>query len=137
MNKLKIWSSPILRIGLALVFLWFGINQIIDPTVWTAYLPEWLVSMSPISANNIVYLNGVFEIIFGTALLFGFFTRFVAFLLFLHIADITFTVGFDAIGVRDFGLTITTLAVWMNGYDFFTLDNFIHKVPSASPEPRI
>ncbi len=131
MNTLKTLSSPILRIGLALVFLWFGISQISDTVNWVGYIPDWVVNLSSLNATTIVYLNGGFEIIFGTALLFGLFTRFVAFLLFLHIADITFTVGFDAIGVRDFGLTIATLVVWINGSDFFSLDSFIKKPPSS------
>lgn len=132
MNKLKTFSPTILRIGIALVFIWFGIDQIIDPTSYVGFLPDWLISISHMAPKTIVLLNGTFEIIFGTALAFGLFTRFVAFLLFLHMADITFTVGYDAIGVRDFGLTIASLAVWLNGFDFLTLDNWM----SIPPVPQ-
>jgi len=65
-----------------------------------------------LSAVTLVHLNGVFEIIFGTALLLGFFTQLSAFLLALHMLDITFTVGFDSIGVRDFGLSIATIVIF-------------------------
>ncbi len=132
MNKLKNLSPIILRIGLVLVFLWFGVNQIIDPVSYVDFLPDWLIKISPVSATMIVYLNGAFEIVFGTALLFGFFTRFVACLLFLHMADIAFTVGLNDIGIRDFGLAVATLAIWINGADFLTLDSWISK-----PKPLI
>lgn len=134
MKKLQKYSPTILRIGLALVFLWFGVDQIIHPNAWLGFIPEWVVDLSNISAPTIVFLNGLFEIVFGTALLFGIFTRFVAFLLFLHMADITLMVGFDSIGVRDFGLSIAMLSIWINGSDHFTLDNYIF---GSKPEDNL
>lgn len=132
MNKLKEFAPVILRIGLALVFLWFGLNQIIKPSDWVGYIPDFVVNMSPLSATTLVYLNGAFEVIFGSLLLLGFFTRVSAFLLFLHMAHITLMVGFDAVGVRDFGLTIATLVIWLNGADFFTLDRFVNEESTSS-----
>lgn len=120
-------APTILRIGLALVFLWFGTNQIIDPAAWVGYIPDWVVSLSSLSAETVVYLNATFEIFFGVALLLGFFTRFVSFFLMLHIIEITYTVGLDATGVRDFGLSVATLVVFLNGADFFTLDKFMRE----------
>jgi hypothetical protein len=38
--------------------------------------------------------------------------------------DITYVVGFDAVGVRDFGLAIATVAIFMFGVDRFSLDYF-------------
>ncbi len=133
MEKLKTLSSPILRIGLAIVFLWFGINQIVEPNSYLGFLPDWLTKISPIDPTMIVYLNGSFEILFGTALLLGLFTRIVAFVLFLHMADIAFTVGLDAIGIRDFGLTVATFIIWINGTDAFTLDRFIAEEKNVEP----
>jgi uncharacterized membrane protein YphA (DoxX/SURF4 family) len=121
MNK---YSATVLRIGIALVFLWFGTQQIIDPSVWTSYIPEGVVDIFSLSALKLVYLNGLFEIIFASALLLGYFTRFSALLLALHMLDITCIVGFDAVGVRDFGLAIATVAIFMHGVDKFSLDYF-------------
>jgi uncharacterized membrane protein YphA (DoxX/SURF4 family) len=127
MDKLRIFSSPLLRLGLAFVFLWFGVSQIINPSAWIAYIPDWVVNNSPVDSTILIYLNAGFEIIFGSALFLGFFTRFVAFFLLLHIANITFTLGFDAIAVRDFGLTVAMIVVYFNGDDFLTLDKFMHQ----------
>ena len=136
MEKIKLFSPVILRIGIALVFIWFGVNQFLDTVSWTAYVPQWMVSISFLSAATLVHLNGVFEIVFGAALLLGFFTRVAAFLLMLHMIDITFIVGLDSIGVRDFGLSIATIAVWLNGMDFLTLDRFMKRT-SGSTKPDV
>ena len=121
----KAIAPSLLRVGIALVFLWFGTDQIIEPNAWVAYIPDWVVSLTSLSAVTVVYINSVFEIFFGMALFLGFFTRFVAFFIMLHMIDITYTVGLDAIGVRDFGLAVAAIVIWLNGADFFTLDTFM------------
>ena len=121
---MKKYAPAVLRIGIALVFLWFGTQQIINPDMWVGYIPEWLVGIFSLSALKLVYFNGVFEIFFASALLLGYFTRVSALLLALHMLDITYIVGFDAVGVRDFGLSIATIAIFMFGIDTFSLDYF-------------
>jgi uncharacterized membrane protein YphA (DoxX/SURF4 family) len=121
---MKKFAPIVLRIGIALVFLWFGVQQIINPSIWVGYIPESLVGIFSLSALKLVYLNGLFEIVFASALLLGYFTKFAALLLALHMLDITYVVGFDAVGVRDFGLAIATVAIFMFGVDRFSLDYF-------------
>ena len=124
MEKLKIFAPTFLRISMSLVILWFGVQQVIDASSWLAYLPAWTTSL-PISQLTIVYLNGTFEIIFGTFLLLGFYTRIVALVLALHLFDIAYTVGYDAIGIRDLGLALSTLAVFFYGSDAFSFDKLV------------
>lgn len=121
MNKL---SPAVLRIGIALVFIWFGTQQIIGTSNWVDLIPSWVVSITTLSAFKVVYLNGIFEIIVGSALLLGYFTRISSLLLALHMFDITFIVGFNATGVRDFGLSMATLAIFLYGVDYYSLDYF-------------
>ncbi len=125
MEKLKLFSPVVVRVGLALVFVWFGVAQLTDTNSWTAFVPDFIVNLSSMTAATIVHLNGAFEIIFGAALLLGFFTRFVSFFLALHMLDIMFTVGYNSIGVRDFGLAVGTIAIWFHGADVLTLDRFL------------
>jgi uncharacterized membrane protein YphA (DoxX/SURF4 family) len=119
------YAPAILRIGLAGVFLWFGVNQIIDPLSWVGYIPSFITTFTGMTAGTVVFYNALFEIIAGTMLLLGFLTRIVAVVLFLHLLDIAFTVGLDSIGIRDLGLAVATFVIFLNGMDWLTLDHYI------------
>lgn len=116
------FAPVVLRIGIALVFLWFGYQQITVPGAWTSLIPDWAMSLSGFSAHALVLANGCFEIVFGLLLLLGVFTRFVAFFLALHMFSIMWTVGYTAIGVRDFGLSMAALSVFLYGADSWCFD---------------
>jgi uncharacterized membrane protein YphA (DoxX/SURF4 family) len=124
MNKLKTLAPTFLRISMSLVILWFGVQQIIDPTSWLGFLPAWTASL-PISQIHFIYFNGTFEIIFGIFLLIGFYTRIVALVLALHLLDIAYTVGYNAIGIRDLGLALSTMTIFLYGADGLTFDLLI------------
>ena len=114
---LEFCAPSLLRYGMAAVILWFSFAQFSNNRLWTAYIPDSIVSMTGISATILVYLNATFELIFGVLLVFGWQTRIVALLLAAHLFDIMYVVGYGEIGVRDFGLAIGTLVVCMNGAD--------------------
>ena len=118
---LERFSPVVLRLGMAVVILWFGVEQVLDATHWTAYIPDSVVAMTHLSAVVLVYINGIFELVFGALLLLGWQTRVVALLLSLHLFGIMWVVGYGEIGVRDFGLAVATFVVFMNGADFFCL----------------
>ncbi len=101
----------ILRLGLAAVYLWFGFSQLFDSVNWVGWVPTWAVDFLNIPPAMIVLLNGSLEVILGSMLAVGILVRPVAFLLTAHLALITYEIGFSAIGVRDFGLTMATLAL--------------------------
>ncbi|MDO8521423.1 MAG: DoxX family protein [bacterium] len=124
-NGLKKIGPAILRIGLALVYIWFGVQQILHTATWIGYIPESVLEAVPLEAGTLVHINGAFEIFFAFSLLLGMFTRLSALLLAVHMFDVTFIVGFDAIGVRDFGLSIGTLAVFFFGADILCLEKYI------------
>ncbi|MFA6407350.1 MAG: DoxX family protein [Candidatus Paceibacterota bacterium] len=126
-NRFPLIAPAFLRIGITVVYLWFGLQQLISPLMWVSYIPKSIVALSPVSAQTLVYCNGAFEIVFGLALLFGFFTRVSAFLLAVHMLDITLVVGYNAIGVRDYGIAIATLAVFFFGPDLWSYDTFLKK----------
>jgi uncharacterized membrane protein YphA (DoxX/SURF4 family) len=119
---MKKHAPIVLRYGMALVILWFSSQQFLDATAWTAYVPDSAVALSHISAIYFVYFNAIFELVFGLMLLVGWQTRIAAILLALHLFDIMYVVGYGEIGVRDFGLTIAVLSVFLNGSDMLCLD---------------
>ncbi len=131
---IKISGTSVLRIGMSMVFLWFATQQFIAPELWVGFIPQWILNISPVSAVTLVHFNGALELVFGSTLLFGLFTKTSALILSLHMAHITVMVGYDAIGVRDFGLAVATFSVFLTGADFFTVDHhflFLEKIPDA------
>ena len=111
-KNIKDLSPIILRIGIGLVIIWFGLQQINTPLAWVVYLPTFTENL-PISQTTFVSLNGYFELIFGILLVAGFFTRIVAFFLALHLFGIVLTVGYNEIGVRDFGIFIALVSIFL------------------------
>ncbi len=126
-NKPSTFPLAVLRVGMSLVFFWFGTQQFLHTQAWVSYIPQWVMDMSSLDALTLVRINGAFEIVFGVALLLGICTRITALLLALHMAEIAFTVGYTSIGVRDFGLTIATFAIFLYGADHYCLDRLINK----------
>ncbi|MBI2676695.1 MAG: DoxX family membrane protein [Candidatus Yanofskybacteria bacterium] len=101
-------SLLFLRIGLAAVFLWFGVDKFIHPSYWlNAWVPQWFVGFLErfsVSGLQFIYLNGVFEVLVGVSLLSGFLMRFFSFLSVLFLSAVLFTVGFSEVTIRDAGL---------------------------------
>lgn len=120
MEKHSIHGPAIVRIGMSLVFLWFGVNQWLHPSMWMGLVPHWISAI--VSASVVVHTNGLFEILAGLCLLVGFQIRIVAILLCLHLIGIASTFGLSATGVRDFGLAIATLSIFFTGMDVWSVD---------------
>ena len=118
---LELYSKAVLRLGMAIVILWFSIQQFLFASVWTAYIPDSVVAITHLNSITLVYLNAFFELIFGLSLFFGWQTRLAAFLLSAHLFNISFVVGYGEIGMRDFGLAVATFVVFMNGPDIFCI----------------
>lgn len=140
-EKNKKYSTDLVRIAVSLVFLWFGISQLIDPESFLGYIPEWLYQQEPQMMQgfiqfmqrvpnfvyNVILLNGIFETIFGILLLIGFFTRIAAFLLALHLFGIAFSLGYNDVAVRDFGLALATASLIFSGAGEISMDSKFRK----------
>ncbi len=112
----------LLRIGLGGVFLVFGIDKFFNPKFWSAYMPPWFSGILPMEMFTFIYLLGVFEIIFGLAVLVGFCTRFSAGVCAVFLLGIIFSLGFNEIIVRDAGLFFLALGVVVLGAGVYSLD---------------
>lgn len=128
---MKNYSQLVLRVGLALVFFWFSSQQFSNPTMWVKILPDW-TSALPISAVTFIHMNAWFELIFGLFLLSGFYTRAVALILGLHLFGITMTIGYNATGVRDFGLAMAAISIFLHGPSAFSLDKYFSSKEQAN-----
>ena len=117
MQKIEYYAPSVLRYSMAVVILWFSLQQFMHAEVWTAYVPDSAVSLTHLSAVTLVYFNAIVEAVLGLALVFTRYTRLAALLLALHLFDIMYIVGYGEIGVRDFGLAFATLVVAMSPAD--------------------
>ena len=112
------YSQIALRVCLAAVFFWFGVDKFIHPAYWLdAWVPAWtvaLVSKFGASGTQFIYLNGVFEVLIGLSLVSGVFMRFFSLLGILFLAGVMIFTGFSEILVRDIGLigALAALFLW-------------------------
>lgn len=119
--KQKELPIAILRWGLALIFLYFGYQQLTTPDLWALYVPSFLQG-SIITANNLVIMNAVLELTLGLFLAGGIYTRFSSLILSLHLFLIALSIGIEPVGVRDLGLTLATFVIYLYGIDEYTID---------------
>lgn len=110
------YSYLILRLGLAAVFLWLGIDKIIHPNYWlTAWAGRWTISvLSRVGLNSLqfVYLSAIFELLIGISMLSGLFVKFFSLLAIIFLISVFFSVGFGETAVRDIGLIGGFLAIF-------------------------
>lgn len=126
-ERAKLFAPVVVRMGLSLVFIWFGLQQLTNAEIWTGLIPQSIINISGLSAITFVYLNGIFEVIVSLCLLIGFFTRTSALLLTLHLFNIILIVGYNDVGVRDFGLAMAGISIFLNGADIWCADKFFIK----------
>lgn len=102
------YSNLILRLSLAIVFFWFGIDKFFHPNYWVnAWVPQ---SVSLFAANfkirpvDVIYVSGVFEVLVATSLVTNIFIAFFSPLAILFMGSIMLFNGFSEVLVRDIGL---------------------------------
>ena len=125
MTRTHSFGITLLRLTLALVFLWFGFSQISDAAMWTSFVPDWATTIA--SAGTLVLLNGLIEIIAGGMLAFGILSRWIGLLLGIHLFIIAVSMGLTAIGVRDIGLALATLSLFFLAKDEVSTGNYFSR----------
>lgn len=114
LNSIKT-SHLFLRLGLALVFLWFGIDKFIHPDYWiNAWTPLWLQStLSRLNIGNLnfIYADGIFEIVLGLGFIFNIFVKLFALLAIVLLLVIALSFGLNEVIIRDVGLIGAAMAL--------------------------
>lgn len=132
MKQLPFFAPIVLRLGLAGVFIWFGLSQIFDPNAWVSYIPDLAIYFIGMPAVALVLINGIFEVAMAILLAFGIWVRPVAGLLFLHMCGIVATVGLDSIGVRDIAIATGLLSVTLYGNDIISWHYKTPEIPAET-----
>lgn len=110
------YSNIFLRIGLAFVFFWFGIDKFIHPDYWlNAWVPikiiDFLANLK-IQGSEIVFMIGIFEILVATSLLTNIFVSVFSILAVIFLAGIFIFHGASEVLIRDIGLIGGLLSIF-------------------------
>ena len=123
MNLPKSWSTLILRLGIGIVFLFFGVDKFIHPEVWINWVSPRLLYYFPFPQEVFIYLDGGLEAIIGVMLILGFYTRIFALIASLLIVGILATVGITDVTLRDVAILAGALSLVLTGSDKLSVDN--------------
>lgn len=103
-------TSWLLRIGLAIVFLYAAISSLQHPLEWVGFLPTFLTK--EVAATTLIKFFAVYELILALWLLSGKFLKYCALLCALTLAGIVITNPSQLITTfRDIGLACMALAL--------------------------
>lgn len=94
----------IIRIGLSITFFWIGVMILRQPEAWIGYIPMWTRAYLPVSVEEALFWNGLFDCAIGLFFLANWFTWIIAFIAAMHLIIILVLTGVDDITVRDIGL---------------------------------
>ena len=127
MNKI---SFHILRVGLAITFLWIGILILKQPEAWGGYLQPWVINLLPIPIGEIMIGTAILDILIGVFLLFDFFVWIAALVGLIHLVIVLLVSGINDITIRDIGILAAITALVIDSLP----KSFIKKIKSNQKE---
>jgi len=123
--KINTTGYHILRVGLAITFIWIGILIIKSPESWGGYLEPWAVSLLPISIKQALIITAVLDIVIGILFLVDSFVWLAGSVASLHLIIILIVSGITDITVRDIGLLAGTIVIMIEDLPNYIRNKFI------------
>lgn len=111
MNKT---SFHILRVGLAITFLWIGILIFKEPGAWGSYIQPWAVKLLPLPINDMMIGTAFLDVIIGFLLLIDSLVWIAALLGTIHLIIVIICSGITEIIVRDIGILAGVVALFVD-----------------------
>ncbi|MBI2049923.1 MAG: DoxX family membrane protein [Candidatus Staskawiczbacteria bacterium] len=108
---MKTASFHILRVGMAITFLWIGVLIFKSPESWGGYLQPWVFKLLPVSLEQAMVSTAILDIVIGAFLLVDFLPWLAAFVGALHLVIVLTVSGITDITSRDIGLLAGLLAL--------------------------
>lgn len=118
---MKINAFHILRVGVAITFLWIGILIIKNPEGWSGLVQPWAAGLLPVPLKLAMTATAILDISVGLVLLAGFLSWAAALVASAHLALVLTVTGINAITVRDIGLLAATIAIFINSFPKITM----------------
>jgi len=119
------WGTFVARVGIAAVFLWFGIDKFVHPIEWAGWVPDWMSALIPMSLVSFMYIHGAIETLVGVLLLVGYQTRMAALLAVITLCGVILAMigtGSTDVLLRDVGLLAASLSLLFTGSDCMSID---------------
>lgn len=119
-------SFHILRVGLAVTFLWIGVLIFKQPEAWMGYVTPWAANLLPVPIEQAMRGTAVLDILIGALLLFDFLVWPAALIGSLHLIIVLGVSGITDITVRDIAILAATLAILFETFprNFFISNKF-------------
>lgn len=110
----KFFANVLFTIGLAFVFVYFGVDKFVHPQLWIDWMPMWMDGIFGISNHGWMYITGIAEIIFAFMLIIPIRTirQAGALLCVLHLVAVLTQTGWNDVAVRDIGLLFMSLGLF-------------------------
>lgn len=119
-------SFHILRIGLAITFLWVGVLIFKQPGAWGGYLQPWAAGLLPVPIEQAMIGTAILDIVIGFLLLIDSFVWLAALVGAIHLVIVLIVSGITDITVRDIAVLAGAIALL---YDSFP-KTFVDKNPA-------
>jgi len=100
--KYQRYAPFILRMGLGLVFLVFGVDKIFRPDYWIGWIPNWFIIFIPFDVNYFIYFQGIIEAVVGLLLILGLFIRLASLISVLIMGSIIIILFFNPSAISHF-----------------------------------
>lgn len=104
-------SYHILRVGLAITFLWVGVLILQNPEAWGGYLRPWASKLLLMPIEQAMIGTAILDIAVGFFLLIDYFTWLAALVGAIHLVIVLAVSGITDITARDIGLLAAALAI--------------------------
>ena len=104
----------ILRVGIAVTFLWIGILILQDPIAWSGFIRPWVRELLILPVEQTMQFNAVYDLIVGALLLFSvrpWMTWLGALLASVHMIAVLTVAGIDPVTVRDIAVLAGSLSL--------------------------
>lgn len=111
----------ILRVGLAITFIWIGVLIIKNPEAWGGYLQPWVLSLLPIPLSQVMFGTALMDILIGGLLLVDILTWVAALAASAHLIIVLSVSGITDVTVRDIGLLAGALTLFIESLPPFIL----------------
>ncbi len=109
----------ILRVGIAITFLWISVLIFKEPESWGRLIQPWTLNFVSIPLKTAMIETAILDLIIGFFLLIEKYTYIFSILAALHLLVVLIVVGINAATVRDLGLLAGSIALIFDSWPKF------------------